>query len=218
MNATPLSIRREASLPTFARTGPSADVLPFQRSNSPGHWWPDIWSSTPPMPRLIQFDPTAGNDCREIENQATLTNENGGRIRQESRHTTYRVDSPLIHQTVFVTVMPAFHSFSKPKLPAASRHSTAVLHGGHLMHHFGNWIVALITCQLGSAWIIGTIAGQTLGSGRYFHTFIWVLLMMTFNLGVWFRYYGRKSQAFHIPGIGLFLAAILPVILILLLA
>ena len=42
--------------------------------------------------------------------------------------------------------------------------------------------------------------------------------MATSNLWVWFHYYGKESKAFHVPGIGLFLAAILPAFLLQLLA
>ena len=210
MNAMPSAIRREASQPTFEQIGQSANVLPFHNLR------PDVWSLTPPMPRLNPFDSKDGDDCLELT--STQEAPNAARIRRDPRHTTYQIDSPSIHQPVFVTVMPAFHNLATCRRPAVSRHSTAVLHGGHLMHHFGSWVVALISCQLGSAWIMGIIAGQTLGSGRYFHTATWVLLMMTFNLAVWFRYYGKKAKAFHVPGLGLFLAAILPVILIELLA
>ncbi len=128
------------------------------------------------------------------------------------------MDSPSFGQPVFVTVMTAYANLANSSPPLPSRHSTAVLHGGHLMHHFGIWIVALLTIQLGSAWKVGTIAGQTLGTARYCHSAIWLFLMLAFNLRVWFRYYGRESKAFHVPGICLFLAATLPVFLLQLLA
>lgn len=82
------------------------------------------------------------------------------------------------------------------------------------MHYFGVWIMALLTIQVVSAWEFGTVAGQTLGTGRYFHSATWLVVMWAFNLRVWFRYYGSEPKAFHIPGICLFLSAILPILLL----
>jgi hypothetical protein len=150
--------------------------------------------------------------------QLTKGTRHSEEIRHDSRPATYRIDSPGVCQPVFVTVMSAFDDSASSQMPAATRHSTAVLHGGHLMHHFGPWVVVLLTTQLGSAWMIGAAADQVLGTGRYFHTAAWLLLMLVFNLNVWFHYYGRRSKDFHVPGIGLFLSAILPVFLLRLLA
>ena len=233
MNAMPTSIRRDdlawtpfpaTTLDVFRPPAEGvqhiADILPFPQATSSDCQWPAVWNCELSLPQIVPCESCA------------LPNDNGGRhrtrhfeearitarVRHDSRHSTYRMDSPSFHQPVFVTVMPAFHNAANRNPPAAFRQSTAVLHGGHLMHYFGNWIVALLTLQLVSAWKIGAVAGQSLGAGSLFHSATWLFMMLTFNLWVWFHYYGREAKAFHVPGIGLFLAAILPVFLLQLLA
>ena len=177
-----------------------ADILPFPRVASNDCQWPVIWNSD-------------AGDLRESSRHIKET-----RGSHHLLHSTYRMDSPSLHQPVFVTVMPAFNNATNSNPPIAFCHSTSVLHGGHLMHYFGIRVVALLTLQLVSAWKIGAVAGQSLGASGYLHSATWLCVMLTFNLWVWFHYYGRESKAFHVPGIGLFLAAILPVFLLQLLA
>jgi len=234
MNAKPTSICRDdiawtpfpltalevIQTPTES-VGKIADVIPFPRVTTDDCPWPAAWDADLSLPEMDPCEPCTVVDdsgdtpsgCRQFE-EAHIT----AQIQHESRHSTYRMDSPSFHRPVFVTVMPAFYKLTNSFPPLAFRRSTAVLHGGHLVHHFGFWIMALLTIQLVSAWEFGTVAGQTLGAGRYFHSATWLVVMLAFNLRVWFRYYGSEPQAFHVPGICLFLSATLPVLLLQLLA
>lgn len=164
--------------------------------------------------RMNDCDPTIlADDCRGVNRASSLFEEIyiTARVHAYTRESASRVDPLPFSPPFFVTVMPASQS-------DAHRHSTAILHGGHLMQHFGIWIVALLTLQLLSAWTIGSLAEQTVGGARYLHSATWLFLMLAFNLRVWFLYYGREAKAFHTPGICLFLTAILPVFLLRLLA
>jgi hypothetical protein len=235
MNAIPTSICRddlawtpfplttlEVFRPPAASVGQVADIIPFPQVTPADCPWPAARDSELSLPQIDPCEPcTVVNDsagmtsATERFEEARIT----AQIQHESRYSsTYRMDSPSFHRPVFVTVMSAFHKLTNSDPPLEFRQSTAVLHGGHLMHHFGIWILALLPIQLLSAWEIGTVAGQTLGTGRYFHSATWLVLMLAFNLRVWFRYYGRESEAFHVPGICLFLSAILPAFLLQLLA
>ena len=133
------------------------------------------------------------------------------RVQHNTGPATYRMDFPSNRRPVFVTVMPAIHDVANSKATSPAIRSTAILHGGHLMDRFGIRIVALLAIQLLSAWMVGAVVGETLGAGRYFHSAAWLVLMLASNFHIWIRYYGREPKDFHVPGIGLFLAAILPV-------
>lgn len=226
MKALPTSIRRDdfgwATLspgsfevfhPPAEDAGPGAEIIPFPLDPLPACPWqlvPDGDSSLPPM--------WVAGDLRSRESGPRPFVEPCmiQRVRHHSGHSTYRMDFPSIRQPVFVTVMAIYHTPAGSDAPAIR--STAILHGGHLMDRFGIRIVALLAIQLLSAWMIGSIAGQTLGAGRYFHSAAWLVLLLASNFHIWIRYYGRESRDFHVPGIGLFLAAILPVGLLHLLA
>ena len=203
----------EVFRPPVPQPEPLADIIQFRRVNSADHPWKSAPDAEQYLPPLTSITALTKSRTRPFEEAYIVP-----RLRQDSRHSTYRVDSVAFEQPVFVTVMPPLHQAANRVRSVTLRHSTAVLHGGHLMHCFGFWIVALLSIQLISAWEVGAIAGQTLGTGRYLHTASWLILMATFNIWVWLHYYGRESRAFHVPGIGLFLAAILPAFLLQLLA
>lgn len=234
MNALPTSNRRDDSAwtpfptptievfhPPAESVGHVADIIPFPRVDWADCQWPAVWDSHLSDPQTVPCEP-----CIIVGNRGGISQGPGhfeearitAHVEHDSRRSTYRMDSPSFHQPVFVTVMPAFHNFTNNYSPLARRHPTAVLHGGHLMDYFGIRIITLLTIQLLSAWKIGAVAGETLGTGGYFHSAMWLILMLAFNLRVWFRYYGQESKAFHIPGICLFLSAILPASLLELLA
>ena len=207
----------EVFRPSVPQPAPLADIIQFRLVNLADHPWKSAPAAEQDPPKIASFTPRNTTDnCRRVRPvEATYI---VPQLRQDSRHATYQMDSESSEQPVFVTIMPPIHRAANSLRSATFHHSTAVLHGGHLMHCFGCWVVALLTIQLFSAWEVGTIAGQTLGTGRYFHTATWLILMATLNLWVWFHYYGKESKAFHVPGIGLFLAAILPAFLLELLA
>ena len=234
MNAMPTSTNREDLVwtsvppgyievfrPPVPQTEPLADIIQFRLVNLADHPWKSAPAAEQYLPPPACFEPPVITKDWRVAKSRTRPFEEAyivPRLRQDLRHSTYRVDSASFQQPVFVTVLPPFHTAANCLRSVTLRHSTAVLHGGHLMHCFGAWIVALLTIQLISAWEVGTIAGQTLGTGRYLHAASWLILMATFNIWVWLHYYGRESRAFHVPGIGLFLAAILPAFLLELLA
>ena len=230
MNAKPTSICRddiawtpfpltslEVFRPASESVGPIADIIPFPWVATVECPWTTALDSTVSLPQTVPCEP-----CTVVDDNPALISASRyceeARIQHDSRHFTYRVDSPSFHKPVFVTVMPAFYKLTNRVPPLPLRRSTAVLHGGHLVHHFGTWIMALLTIQLVSAWEYGTVAGQTLGTSGYLHSAIWLVLMLAFNLRVWFRYYGTEPEAFHVPGACLFLSATLPVLLLQLLA
>lgn len=132
------------------------------------------------------------------------------RVQDYSRKADTPTDPLPLNPPILITVMPEIQNVSQN--PADD--SQAILHGGHLMEHFGVWIVCLLTLQALSAWKIGEFAGQTLMGSGALHAAAWLVLLLTFNLRVWVLYYGRESKAFHTPGICLFLLSILPVFLL----
>ena len=221
MNALPTSIRRddfgwapiapksiEVFRPPVEEPGSCAEIIPFGPATAPANPWQDLLDleiSLPPMAFATDL-PAPELDPRHFVEPCIIH-----RLQHDTGPATYRMDFPSNRRPVFVTVMPAIHNVANSKAPSPTIRSTAILHGGHLMNRFGFRIVALLAIQLLSAWMIGAVVGQTLGAGRYFHSAAWLVLMLVSNFHVWIRYYGREAKDFHVPGIGLFLAAILPV-------
>ena len=82
------------------------------------------------------------------------------------------------------------------------------------MSHFGIWVIALLGIQLLAAWRIGAFANTYLEGGRNFHFAVVVFLMLALDSGVWFRRRGNLCQAFLFPGAMLFMAALLPVVIL----
>lgn len=140
------------------------------------------------------------------------------RLRNFTRQPALRCDTIPARQPVRTVRLAEFHSQTGSGFPTSFTRPMAVLHGGHLMQHFGIWIVCLLTLQALSAWQIGAFAELALGSGRLFHSALGWMLMLVLDLRTWFRYYGSAPEEFHVPGLFLFLAAILPVCLLHLLA
>ncbi len=221
MNALPTSIRRDdfgwaplspKTIEVFRspveESGSGAEIIPFRPVPPPANPWQDLLdleSSLPPMAVAGELR-TKEHDPRFLVDPCVIQ-----RVRHSTGSATYRMDFPSNHQPVFVTVMPAILDIANSKPAAPAIHLTAILHGGHLMERFGFRIVALLAIQLLSAWMVGAVVGEAMGAGRYFHSAAWLFLMLASNVHIWIRYYGREPKDFHVPGIGLFLAAILPV-------
>ena len=95
-------------------------------------------------------------------------------------------------------------------LPPRS-HPMAVIRLGDLMSHFGIWVMGLLGIQLWAAWRIGTFANEFLQGGRDFHVAVALLFLLAVDSWVWFSRRGNLSSVFHVPGVVLFLMALLPV-------
>lgn len=196
----------EVFRPSVGEAGSSAAVIPFHPVAAPANPWQDLLdleSSLPPMAVASELR-TKNHDPRFLVEPCVIQ-----RVQHKTEPATFRMDFPSSRRPVFVTVMPAHHEVANSSTPAFR--STAILHGGHLMERFGFRIVALLAIQLLSAWMVGAVVGETLGAGRYFHSAAWLVLMLASNVHIWIRYYGQEPKDFHVPGIALFLAAILPV-------
>jgi len=87
----------------------------------------------------------------------------------------------------------------------------AVLNLGHLMRHFGFLVAVLFLAQLWCAWRIGIFVAPHLHWTRYSCFGTGACLTMLLNAGVWFRCRGKLCMAFHLPGLVLYLLALLPV-------
>ncbi|MEY3898610.1 MAG: hypothetical protein RLZZ214_4132, partial [Verrucomicrobiota bacterium] len=103
---------------------------------------------------------------------------------------------------------------TRKRNPAPPPHPMAVNHLGHLMSHFGIWVVALLATQVWAAWRISAVADTYLEGGRPFYFTIVVFLVLALNCTVWFRRRGRLCDAFLVPGAMLFLAALLPLLIL----
>jgi hypothetical protein len=157
-------------------------------------------------PRIVH------NSCRGLQTGTSDFEDAyiAARIAAYSRREDFFNEPQSFEQPVYVTTLPAIHHVWNNHHLAPSRYSDGVLHGGHLMEHFGNWVIALLAIQLLSACNIGAFANHTLGSGMVFHSVVWLMLMLSLNFAVWLRYYGKPAREFHRPGAGLFVLAILP--------
>ena len=90
----------------------------------------------------------------------------------------------------------------------------AVVHLGDLMNHFGIWVIGLLGLQGWAAWRVGAFANEYLEGGRTFYFSIGLFVMLMSDSWVWFRRQGKLSRAFHVPGLVLFLTALLPTLVL----
>lgn len=127
-----------------------------------------------------------------------------------SHRLSRRTGSEPRSATVCVTTFPTHHRVRESSGSRTWEEATRVEHGGHLIHHFGVWVVALLTVQLLSGCVYGTIVGHELGGHALVHAVTWLLLMGGADFAIWLRYHGRSPREFHVPGAFLFLFAILP--------
>ena len=97
----------------------------------------------------------------------------------------------------------------KRTLPARS-HPMAVFSLGDLMNHFGIWVILLLGGQTWSSWRIGGFINEYLKGGSGFYMLVTLTLMISVNSWVWFTRRGNLSSVFHVPGIVLFVVALMP--------
>lgn len=102
---------------------------------------------------------------------------------------------------------------TKSQQPPPS-HPMAVIHLDHLMRHFGIWVIALSGVQILCVWKIGAFVDEYLVGGSIFYFSIGLVLMLALDTWVWFSRRGNLSSAFHVPGILLFLSALLPILML----
>lgn len=110
------------------------------------------------------------------------------------------------------TPEPAHTDVKKPQPPTS--HPMAVIYLGHLMAHFSIWVIALLGAQIWCSWKIAGLADEYFQGGRLLYLGITLFIMLTLDTGVWFRRRGNLSDAFHAPGIILFLIALIPAFLL----
>lgn len=89
-------------------------------------------------------------------------------------------------------------------------HPLAVMHLGHLMHHFGLLVITLLAAQAWASWKISAFVDHLYVGGRGFHFSVCLLVMLSVDSYVWLSRRGGLSHRFHAPGIWLFVLAIVP--------
>lgn len=136
------------------------------------------------------------------------------RIRSFAKHQRIATD-PLL-----ATLPDAEGWLLKPRHQDLSRknpappHPFAVNNLGHLMRHFGIWVMGLLGLQILAAWRIGAFASTYLEGGRIFYFLLAAFLMTALDSMIWFRRRGSLCDAFLVPGFLLCVMALLPVIIL----
>ena len=80
------------------------------------------------------------------------------------------------------------------------------------MYHFGFCVLILLVSQLWCAWRIGCYTCEFLEGEKYFYSVIAAAVMFAADTWVWFRRKGYLCPVFYIPGIVLFVMAVLPIL------
>jgi len=166
--------------------------------------------------RNNEYDPrTVFNSCRGLTKGSLEFEEAyiAARIRSFAKHQRFASD-PLLDSRNNPLDAPLNSCRYIMNPNTTPSHPMAVNHLGHLMSHFGIWVIALLGIQLLAAWRIGAFANTYLEGGRNFHFAVVVFLMLALDSGVWFRRRGNLCQAFLFPGAMLFMAALLPVVIL----
>lgn len=107
--------------------------------------------------------------------------------------------------------MNEYRPISRYDLLPPPSHPMAVHHLGHLMRHFGIWVIMLLGLQFWSSVKLSAFANIYLEGGRPFYFGVALAIMIAADSWVWFRRQGNLSSAFHLPGVILFLLALLPI-------
>lgn len=130
---------------------------------------------------------------------------------------TYRCDqgletpAPGIELSqVHVTILPAIHDVWANQRAKAIVDFNRINHGGHLMEHFGGWLIVLLTVQMVAAWNYGVLASRAIAGGVVLDSALVLVATALLNLAFWQRYRGRPARSFCLPGVLLFAVAILP--------
>lgn len=111
---------------------------------------------------------------------------------------------------VYVTTLPSIQEVCHNRRSGRPVKTSSVLHGGHLMEHFGTAVIALLALQFLCCYHLGDFANRLLGGGVLLHIAAWMVFMGCLNFGIWLRCYGKPASEFHLPAAFLVLMAILP--------
>lgn len=136
------------------------------------------------------------------------------RIRSFSKHRRQIID-PLLNRQPCTENPPAeLNRYTMMKARPVPSHPLAVIHLGHLMTHFGIWVIGLLGIQALAGWRISGFVNEYLEGGRFFYLAVALFVMLAVDSAIWFRRRGNLSAAFHIPGAVLFITALVPVVVL----
>ena len=159
------------------------------------------------------YDPqTVFRSCRGLT-RGTLDFDEAyaaARIRSFAKSQRIATDPYLSAQLCIMNPAPEFPHTPPRNLLPPEPHPLAVFYPGQLMAHFGIWVIALLGVQVWCSWKTAGIADEYLEGGRALYFGIALSIMLVLDTGVWFRHRGNLSQAFHLPGVTLFLFALIP--------
>lgn len=133
------------------------------------------------------------------------------RIRSYAKSRRHAVSSVLATAVSQENGFNEYRPISRYDLLPPPSHPMAVHHLGHLMRHFGIWVMMLLGLQFWSSARLSAFANVYLEGGRPFYFGVALALMIAADSWVWFRRQGNLSSAFHLPGVILFLMALLPI-------
>lgn len=133
------------------------------------------------------------------------------RIRSFAKSRRHHITPVLAGPAQTDPAMNEYRPISRYDLLPPPSHPMAVHHLGHLMRHFGIWVIMLLGLQLWSSVKLSAFANEYLEGGRPFYFGVALAIMVAADSWVWFRRQGNLSSAFHLPGVILFLLALLPI-------
>lgn len=108
---------------------------------------------------------------------------------------------------------PHFFQHTNDGKDTMACHPMAVNHLGHLMSHFGLWVLILLGLQFLAAWRLSEFADVYLEGGRFFYLAVALIFTLAIDSAIWFRRRGNLCHVFLVPGAILYTMAILPVII-----
>jgi hypothetical protein len=132
------------------------------------------------------------------------------RIRSFAKSLRIVTDPYLSAQLCIMNPAPETQHTPPRDLSFLESHPMAVIYLGQLMAHFGIWVIALLGVQVWCSWQTAGFANEYLEGGQALYFGIALVVMLALDTGVWFSRRGKLSQAFHFPGVTLFLFALIP--------
>lgn len=159
---------------------------------------------------------TVFNYCRGLERGTRAFEEAYiiARIRSFARHQRQYSDPAMDRQFNLNTLTQSQIRASLARNIPPPPHPMAVNHLGHLMSHYGIWVIALIGIQAWASWRIGAIANTYLEGGRMFYSAVALCLILALDSVLWFRRRGNLCDAFLVPGAVLFVVSVLPIFIL----
>ncbi|MBC8127531.1 MAG: hypothetical protein H8M99_10370 [Gloeobacteraceae cyanobacterium ES-bin-144] len=134
------------------------------------------------------------------------------RIRNHSRLQRDSTHFILNGQGTAKNSEPLLQQVNQTAFQETSVHPMVVMHLGHLMRHFGIYVMALFGTQVLAAWKMSAFLNEYLMGGRPFYLMLLLGFMMATNARIWVLHRGKVSRAFYAPGVALFLLSLLLII------